>query len=490
MIARELTEFFAPLRAGRRPGRPARATDDPGFLSNVNACYRARRARGDPLPRRRATPRTRPFGARPARRRLGEGLPPGRRRAARARLRAGAVHAPLLRRVPRAARDDRPRRAVRRALDGCATSDARSPPTAAGWPSRTAGSRARAGPRARALHHGGGAGLLRARLARATHCRRRCSARSRSRAARRRRRTAPAEPAPAPCRAATRWPPQLRTTSTSDRGASAAQGPAPLLDPQPGMAERERLHVAVVISAVPARQRRAHSIFQIAAAARAARAHRLDLAPSTRRAGTEPSGPPSCGRAIREHFAPIAGPGVQGLRQLVRRRRRASPPAGRPRTRALLLPAAARGPTWSTTTSRSSTRPRWRRRWAEETYPLGLPTSARARGSPTSCTSATADCVGLFGFGVDHAVYRPRPTSRGGATRSSSTRATSPRGARCRSACSPSRSCTPPPGATDPAVRRRPARSTRRSPTSTSASPRQTSSRGSTPRRPSGSACR
>ena len=73
---------------------------------------------GDPLRRR---PVQRGPGVRPRARRapcVAEGLRAASRGAARARLPAGGVHAPLLRRVPRAARDDRARRADRRALDG------------------------------------------------------------------------------------------------------------------------------------------------------------------------------------------------------------------------------------------------------------------------------------------------------------------------------------------------------------------------------------
>ena len=63
---------------------------------------------------------------------------PGGRGATRARLRLARIHAPVLRRVPRSARDDRSRRAVsavraRRCMYG-----ARSPPIAAGCPEQAA----------------------------------------------------------------------------------------------------------------------------------------------------------------------------------------------------------------------------------------------------------------------------------------------------------------------------------------------------------------
>ena len=125
MIARELTEFFAGFAPDGRP-RVQRA-GDASFLSNVNACY-ARACWEEIRFRDVAYAEDQAFGARPARRRLDEGLPPRRRRAARARLRRARVHAPLLRRVPRPARDHRPRRAAA----PCAACSGRSARTCAG----------------------------------------------------------------------------------------------------------------------------------------------------------------------------------------------------------------------------------------------------------------------------------------------------------------------------------------------------------------------
>ena len=113
MIARELTEFFAGVRARRAARRSSGAGDPTVPLERQRVLPRGRAGRRSASP----TCRTRGPGvrARDARGRLGEGLPPGRGRAARARLRAARVHAPLLRRVPRAARDERARRAARAA---------------------------------------------------------------------------------------------------------------------------------------------------------------------------------------------------------------------------------------------------------------------------------------------------------------------------------------------------------------------------------------
>ncbi len=112
MIARELSEFFAGFAAGGAP--VLQRSGDPTFLSNVNACYA--RACWEEI-RFREVPYSedQAFGSDLLAAGWHEGLPPGRRGAARARLRHDRVHAPLLRRVPRPAREHRPRRAVRAA---------------------------------------------------------------------------------------------------------------------------------------------------------------------------------------------------------------------------------------------------------------------------------------------------------------------------------------------------------------------------------------
>ena len=101
------------VRHGRRAPRSTRcAPGDPasGFFSNVNSavlreCWEDMRFRDVGI-RRGPGVRARRDGGR-----MAQGLRPGRRRAARARLPLARVHAPLLRRVPRPARDHRARRA-------------------------------------------------------------------------------------------------------------------------------------------------------------------------------------------------------------------------------------------------------------------------------------------------------------------------------------------------------------------------------------------
>ncbi len=114
MIARELAEFFASFSPDGQPVLQRAATPASSPTSTP----------ATPAPAgRRSASATSPyaedqaFGADLLGGGLDQGLPARRRRAARARLRPARVHAPLLRRVPRPARDHRPRRAVRRPRD-------------------------------------------------------------------------------------------------------------------------------------------------------------------------------------------------------------------------------------------------------------------------------------------------------------------------------------------------------------------------------------
>ena len=226
MIARELTEFFAGFSPERRAGRAAARR--PGLpLERERLLPRAPAGRRSASPTS-TTPRTR----RSARAMLAAGwrkvYHPARGGAPRARLRPGRVHAALLRRVPRAARDDRPRRAAvgARRAPACAAPGAR--PTARwmrerGWPRRRARARwtralGRAPRRPRACSR---------RSARApSGCpARRAAARSRSSAARRRRGAPRRRPVAPPERAGA----ALR------RGARLrADGPAAARRPVPG----------------------------------------------------------------------------------------------------------------------------------------------------------------------------------------------------------------------------------------------------------------
>ena len=193
---------------------------------------------------------------------------------------------------------------------------------------------------------------------------------------------------------------------------------------------------------------------------------------------------------LREYFAPIAGAGVQGLRRLVRRGRRAWRRAGRRSTRA----AAARR------ARPRVPRPRPRARVLRHLGRVAVGRADLRRGPALhrrEPVAARPDARALrrapaarSSFGVDHDVYRPRPVAAAATTRSSSTPRTSRRGAPSRSACwrcqelhaPPARRCASCCSATrepiDDAV---PVRAPRHRHA-------RASSPGRTPRRPSGSA--
>ena len=285
MIARELTEFFAGFSPDGGRARPG--ADDPMFLSNVNACYRRdcwEQIRFHDVPYSEDQAFARALRAA----RLAAGLPPAARPCC---TRTTTRRSDFMRRYfdeyRGPARDERPRRADRRALDASATSAGSSAPTGAGCASR-AGPRAErarwTGRSAAAPHQPQG---VRRRSARArTGCRppvqRAISLEGRATA----RRRAPRRPKP-PVRAAR----ARRRTSTRPSRELAREGAAPLLDAgarawptreQPAHRGRD--------PAVPARQRRPLDDLQPALAARGARATRSRPGCTTRSAATRASG--------------------------------------------------------------------------------------------------------------------------------------------------------------------------------------------------------
>ena len=401
MIARELTEFFA----GFAPdGGPAlHRAGDLTFLSNVNACYSracweelrfpdARLLRG---------PGLRPRDARGG---LGEGLPPGRRRAPRARLRSGRVHEALLRRVPRPARVERPRGAAGAARGRPHEVRGRRPLDARARLARAAAG-ALAGPLA--VHHGGrrAASALGSRAG--APARRRCSARCRWSAAARwsprpPRSTLPRGRYVSPSGAGARFEEMLRLSA---RGRRAARRPPCRAWPS------APLHVAVVIPPFMRGSGGHNTIFTLLGAARGAGPHLLDLA--VRPAPAPHARPPRCcGGGSCEEFVPRARAGVQGLRGLAGADVVLAT-AGTPSTPPLLLPGLPRPRLpRSRTTSPSSSPPRPSRSGRRAPTSSASTGSPRAAGCATCSPSATARRGSWFRLGVDHGVYRPRPVER------------------------------------------------------------------------------
>ena len=255
------------------------------------------------------------------------------------------------------------------------------------------------------------------------------------------------------------------------------------------MADRERLRIAMVLPAVPPRQRRPQHAAADPHAARAPRSRLQRLDPRrdadapvgvARRAALEPA------RVLRAD----RGARVQGLRRAGRAPTSSSRPAGRRSTRRCCSTPAERARTWSTTTSPSSTRP---------------PSSARSPSGPTAraCTASSASpwlrdllaerygAQGVaFQLGVEHDVYQPRPVARRDDTVIYYARHGTPRRAVPTGIAALARAPRAPPQHAHRPVRRRepgrggvPLRASRRAHA-------RASSRGCTRRRPSGCASR
>ena len=390
------------LRTASRPtARPAlQRRGDLTFLSNVNACYaRACWAR-DALPGRRVRggPGLRP---RDARGRLGEGLPPG------AAVRHAHDYGPLefarryfdeyrgLRETTGHVEPLRPKHAAaragaRRALDARAGHGRRA--------------RGRAGCRASAAHHAGRRVRLRARLARRAAARPACSARSRSRARRRPARAAAAE-GDAAQRASAR-----RTRRSC---ASAAEGPAPLEEPVPGMADRTPLHIAVRDPAVRHGQRRAQARSSRWSTRLERAGPHLLASGCTTRAATTGARPQRCsGAGSCEEFVAGAGAGLQGLRRLARRRRGGGHRLGHrlPGDAAAALPGA-RLPDQR---PRAGVLRHLRRRPCGPRAPTSSACTAsrRAAGCATCWRAATGSAAAGSGSASTTAIYRPGPVER------------------------------------------------------------------------------
>ena len=439
MIARELTEFFAGFAPDGAPGR-CTARERPDVPLERQRLLPPRLLGGRSASATSPTPRTR----RSARDLLARRLDARSTTRGAAVLHAhdyapGRVHAPLLRRVPRPARDDRPRRAARRALDACATCAARSRADRALDARAGLGPRrgARAGRRARASTTPA-AQRLRPRSARAPHrLPRRAAARAVARGARRRAGAARGRRPPM------RHGRRAAVDATRRSRASRATARRRCSTPVPGMAERERLHIAVVIPPFRRGSGGHNTIFQIAARGSSSAGHTvLDLAarparpPRRRVAGgaarrhassTSRRSRRRCSRASTTGTAPTScvATGWQTVYPVAAAARlpRARLPRPRPRAGVLRhLGRVAAGPSAPTRSACTHRR-----------EPVA------ARPGRASATARDGDAV--------PARRRPRRLpparrSRAAATPSSSTRATSRRAAPCRSGCSRSTSCT------------------------------------------------
>ena len=471
-----------PRRRPRDPARPRRRLLAPRLPLERERRLPARRAGGDPLPRR-AVRRGPGVRARPLRGRLAQGLPPGRGRPARARLPVERLHAAVLRRVPRAARDDRPRRADRRALDRArGARPGRPRPRLPRRPGRRRDRARASGRRARPPITAGGASSPRSARA-PTGCppaaRRALSLEGRDDATGDDRRAGAADARAAASPAASCSP---RSSTTRSHGA------APLLPAGPG---RRRAHAAARRDrhpAVPQGQRRPRHDLPRSSARSSASATRARSGSTTRAARCTRRPRSSASGSARE-FAALDAPVFVGFDDWY------GADVALATGWQTVFPVLQLGATAGAGLLRAGPRARVLRDGRRAA--LGRRDvhegPARDLREPVA-RGHRARALRRHGVGLP---ARPGPVRlpparrrRAAATWSSSTGARSPRAAPSRSGCSRSPSCTAAArtrGSSSTATR---SRSTRRSPTSTRASPRRSSSRGSTRRRPPACASR
>ena len=459
------------LRHASRPtaAAPSSAPATPTFLSNVNACYaracweeialpRRRLRRGPGVRRATCSPPAGPRSTTPA--------PPSCTRTTTARSSSCA--------------------ATSTSTAGCARRPATSSRCACAARSRLVGADLRWMARARASAPAERAALDRAlaRPPRRPADRRAGSARaprslpgplSRAALARGPRRRAPSRAATAAPstaaaarQAASRRGAGARRT-TPRRRSCARTAPCRCSTRCPGMSERERLRIAMLLPPFRRGSGGHNTLLQILIAARAARPRLQRLGPRRACGCTSPSGPACC-----------AGTCASSSRRSRRRSTRASTPGRAPTSRsrpagrrcypALLLDQLPR-PRLRRQRPRARLlrRPRSSARSPSDTYRQGLHCIAASpwlRDLLVDRYGASADA---FQLGVEHDAYQPRPIARRDDTvdllraprDAAPRRADRPRGA--------ARAPRAPAADADRPVRRPDTRSRRRSPTSTSA---------------------
>jgi glycosyltransferase involved in cell wall biosynthesis len=188
------------------------------------------------------------------------------------------------------------------------------------------------------------------------------------------------------------------------------EGQAPLLEPVPGQAERERLHVAVVIPPF-ARGSGGHtSIFQML--------HWLERMGHTcsiwvydpEKRNAHPTGS-VMRRQIVEHFAPVAAPVFRGFDDwfgadvvVATGWETVYPTVLLPNCRARVYLVHDHEPEFFATSATSL--------WAEATYSLDLYPISGSQWLRDLLRDRYGRDGGWFRFGVDHDVYRPRPVQR------------------------------------------------------------------------------
>jgi glycosyltransferase involved in cell wall biosynthesis len=206
-------------------------------------------------------------------------------------------------------------------------------------------------------------------------------------------------------------PTPARSPSVYDAiGRVAAEGPAPLLPPVPGMADRTPLHIAVLIPPFRRGSGGHNSIFQMLSRLER-RGHSVSIWLHDPMGWQRDEWPAVVRDKIRDYFAPLAGPVFIGTDQfygadvVVATGWQTAHPA-------LLLPdARARAylihdhETEFYATSAESL-------WAEQSYTFGMHPIAASPWLADVAARHHGGPVSEFDFGVDHGVYHPRDIVR------------------------------------------------------------------------------
>lgn len=188
------------------------------------------------------------------------------------------------------------------------------------------------------------------------------------------------------------------------------EGPAPLLDPVPGMADKERLHVAVVIPAFSVGSGGHNIIFQLVL--------RLERMGHTCSIWVhDPFGHRShewaavMRRTIVDHFAPVKAPVFKEFDAwygadvvLATGWQTVHPVLGLPNARARAYLINDHEPDFYPTSVESY--------WASETYRQGLYGIAGSPWLRDLYEQRYGGRAGVFQYGVDHEAYHPRPLER------------------------------------------------------------------------------
>ena len=190
------------------------------------------------------------------------------------------------------------------------------------------------------------------------------------------------------------------------------EGPAPLLDPVPGMSERERLRIAMVIPPFRRGSGGHNTLLQILTRLEQ-RGHTCSLWLHDFTDQHLSEWTRSCARRARVLRAPERARATRastpGRGPMSRSR-----PAGRRSPRRSCSTTAAPAPTWSTTTSPSSTRPRPTSCWPQDSYRHGLHCIAASPWLRDLLIERYGVSADAFELGVEHDIYRPRrPAPRG-----------------------------------------------------------------------------